>query len=1303
MKDRPRGFFVFVGAAIFLLLAAGWGGVLFAAEQSSPYKVYVPTNEQGEPDGDVYYISSNFLNELLKATAEPGVSHPSWSITGARYVCSFSSNMLPQRQSPLTVNFKAIFEIQLDTENATLVLPDLPLQTDGAKWDDVPIQPIRPVVHAPIPKTSQADSAEPLPFPKKETIGTLPMFRLEQQKPGKHVLELLLNPVVEQIDATGRRIVLPVIPKVADAVLEVNLPPEMSSISVEEALGPIADAPGKLTVQLGPAEKLTLSWIDNTIRPAQTVVESDQLYLISAQTNQIGVRVLHKFRISGGSIQQLDLAVDPSLSLAGNPICENAPDTVLPSFETSVPAEGLTRLLFKEPISGHLTLRVNYFLRNFSGIGDVRFPEIPRPSHRLGKCWLAVRSSPTLEVESLPLSTISLDRFQQDWGTPIEERLLAAYDFEAAPPTGTMSIRVKPPTVHAKVGQSVVLRQNRSDWFVEAAFETDVPHFNCSFFLPESLRIDHVEVRANETVGGEPYQLPIDWRVNDDDPSRPPSGTGTGVSAESTGSSLPQYRILSILSERPLRDKYEISLRGHSPVPPEELNREVALIRADRVDQEEYQVDLFRDPLLVIQDFSIPDNWTKGKVLPPSKPEFSKGIPIGSWTVKTLKTDVPPASAARFALSPNTPFVSGRQITQLVWNLNTNRFEPTITFDLTVEKGELNSFRLRYDEQCVFPPTVVPPMKMDEILEEGNRYILLTPNQPLTGKVLFTLKASLGASTETTFLPRIFPNEPFPIKHYVVLPTDHLLRPIRWDKNQLSAVEAKDAEGILQFLRSVTRDSSTASGEAISSESPPKEENFNSAGSAPTQPSTAENFEVLAVSGPEYSARINSSDNRSTVQLNDVHLYLRKNGYVSGVSSFDLRGEGADHCVLVLPQPYELVSITSGGVMTRGTPLSTGRWKFDIWANQLPQKIEVVFRGRLPSASDSNDHLLAEESVSANGEQNGPADPTLNQGMLPLYTAEGIQSLSLELPYLESTNVVGTIWTLVMESPARSHPTRFYVDQFQGESGALGRTYAEADLENKETVLPLVARDAVPCLILMDMIRLSNMEEMMTGTSVTGASSPGDVANWFSLWGRSWWGFRRELDSLLLSRQLDSPSSWKRSVFQSSGKVPDSMKRILDSGKRPEQLARELAESYDKSILPSLQAAGREIEGDINESAAYAAFRMSYSENIAYLFGVAGEGVRTLNVISVTEKPTIFENKTVRWSLGLLAIAGGIILVRWIHPRRLYRQYPFFVGCFVAVVLWLLLPPGFIGLILIPLLWLALIWPSWKRSQRTLD
>jgi len=1225
------------------------GVIASLTAQQEAFRVYVPVNEQGEPTGDQIYISESFRDELLRASRDSGTFRKNWSITGAKYLCSFSLAAQPQPVSgPTLTNFRAIYEIHLETDNATIVLPKLPILPEGTKWDGLMIQPVS------LPATA-SDSQTP-------ALNQL-FFHVERQEPGRHTLEIALNPVVEQVD-TVRRIALPSIPKVADAVLELNLSPDMPTISVEESLGQITDEPGKLSVQLGPTEKLTLTWNDNTVRPSQTGVESEQLYLLSAQANQLGVSVLHKFRITGEKIQQLDLVADPALLRSGSPIYydpvyESPTDTAFPTFETRSLSDGLTRVVFREPISGQFTLRVNYFLRNFSGIGVVRFPQIPTSPYRVTQCWIGVRSVPTLEFDSLPPSTINLERFRQEWGTAPDDRsdrFWAAYEARSLPSSWMLSIRARKPTLHAKIRQAVLVHQSRTDYFVETALESNGSRFSSSYFVPENLRIERVDARVvGTTISDSSYQIPIDWRLCPPSPETPDG-----------------LRVLSILSESPFREKQEITIKGFLPGVAGESVRNLPLVRLEQAETEEYQVDIFHDPSVVLAEASLPTTfWKKSETFPTVQSEFIGGIPYGTWTNSPAQgLSISPAisraaipetemSPIRLSVIPNAPEISGRQTTQLSWNVNTNRFEITTIFDLFIENGELNSFRLRYDDQCEFPPTIIPATKTEELSDEGERFVVLRFSQPLSGKTHFTIKATTNAASESVSLPKIFPSEPYSIKHYVVLPNDHLLRPIQWEKNQLLSVEAEESEEILRWFDTVSRESETGSPSPVSVSLP-----------------TSENYEVLTVSGPDFNARLIPSGNRPTVHLNDVQLYLRKNGYISGVSTFDLQGNGTDHCVLILPEPYELVSITAGGVTARGTPLAPGRWMFDLWSSQLPQKVEVVFRGRFTVANESTEETL-----------------------LPMYVSERLETLPIELPSLESTNVLGTIWTLVMETPNRSRPLRFLVDQ----NRQTGIPHSEA--EKTGAVLPRSARDAVSCLIYMDLFRISNMEAMIHSISTNLNAPQADVISWYSFWGRSWWGFRRELDSLLLSRQMDPQTGdttfWKNSLFSGGDELPQSMKRIFDSTKRPEQLAQEFTESYEKAIPASLQPQDREWESDAGESTAFAVFRTSYSENISYLFGVSGGELTVLHIVSLPEQPTLLENRAVRFTLGFLAISVGVILIRAVHPRRLFRQYPFFVGHFVAILLWLLLPPGFLGLALLPLLWLAILWPGWKHSSHS--
>lgn len=1324
------------------------------------FKVFYPRDENSE----FVYISLEMLNDLKTIAQLENSEQNRWFITSSKYRGYFTSNAHPLTPGVSISNLRAVYEVELESENATLVFPGLPLVPESAKWDGQPLRlhyiPEReedfyrsevPPGSTGFPKDRDlsGDSVSRNPgtavpgreffpeepqssfaansgipgegFPEKSRPPAQLVFSVEHQKKGKHVLELLLAPNVEQVDENRRRISISPLPRVANSILELNTSPDAPEITVEKTLGSVSPEPGKLVAKLGAVDEITFSWSDDGNQFGQTVVECDQLFILSAsaQPNQIRITAQYKFRIFGGKVQQLEIAADPRMQLVGTPICENNPEAVLEPIVPGSGSEGITRLVFREPISGYLTVRANYYIRDFSGIGVIRFPKPVVSRSKIGKSWMGIWSAAALELSSLQPSSISGDRFKQEWGGDFEEPLLAVYDLKTVDPSWTLSTRMKELVREGTVRQSVLYRFNRRELFYDATVDCNGPLFMYSFRVPIHTGIEGISVQHINTVNEEKTPVPIRWIF------RP-----IAEKDEGTANPVPEIscKILTLFSERSLAGKHEISIRARIPSEEGSPVQFLPLLEINGVDIHENQVDVYRDVSVVLRDGKIPPSWNPLEKNAQRGAEWSQSSLIGSWSV--LKTGKPESNTpdpepspgsrgessqvyeksdgtyewAQFSVYPNNPKISGRQISIIDRNINSERFEILEYFDLEIQEGELNSFRMRFDEHCTFPPAITPAMRAEEVREEGIRSLVLFPSQPLSGKVQFSIRSHLNTSMESTYLPRNIPNVPSSLKHYIVLPAEIQLKAVEWEKKLLGNLEGKESEEILKEIQQRT---APRFGE----------------GADTSLPSSVSRFELFLVNGPDYSARINPKGNRPIVHLNDISLYLRKNGMVSGVSTFNLRGEGADHCILQIPEQCELVSISSGGITSRGTPLSQGRWKVDIWTTPLPQRIAVVFQGKIacsPLNSASNSNPLPEGTSSSRSASRG------EEAILPLYYSEEIQRMSIPLPLLESTSVLGTIWTVAFESPDDSRPLRFFVENrtllrdetedaenseispdsdhdFRNPADSFSRAEDLESLLEKQAVIPLSFRSAIPGLIQMNLVRLSNMEAMMNGFqhSLPGIASP-ELDRWYSQWGRRWWLVKKEVDSLLIFRENRPQRNWKNVLFCPGGTLQDSLGGVLNSIQSPDRILQ--ARVNERIVPPELLEKDKELSrGDFTESNIFSALRMSQSEDSSYLFGAAGENVLSLEVFSVPQPPGLLENAMVRWSLFCIGTLGAVIFIRSIHPRRLFRQFPFFIGHVIAVVLWLILSPGFIGLALIPLIWLSMIWPSWRRRFRTME
>ncbi|MGL6195253.1 MAG: hypothetical protein ACRC2T_10585, partial [Thermoguttaceae bacterium] len=87
-----RNFFVLGLLFIFLLNASSVHAQTTQEPDSVPtyYHVLVPTDENGDPVGDSYYVPSELVREIEKAANNRNSSLNDWSIISAKYVGAFS-------------------------------------------------------------------------------------------------------------------------------------------------------------------------------------------------------------------------------------------------------------------------------------------------------------------------------------------------------------------------------------------------------------------------------------------------------------------------------------------------------------------------------------------------------------------------------------------------------------------------------------------------------------------------------------------------------------------------------------------------------------------------------------------------------------------------------------------------------------------------------------------------------------------------------------------------------------------------------------------------------------------------------------------------------------------------------------------------------------------------------------------------------------------------------------------------------------------------------------------------------------
>jgi hypothetical protein len=149
------------------------------------------------------------------------------------------------------------------------------------------------------------------------------------------------------------------------------------------------------------------------------------------------------------------------------------------------------------------------------------------------------------------------------------------------------------------------------------------------------------------------------------------------------------------------------------------------------------------------------------------------------------------------------------------------------------------------------------------------------------------------------------------------------------------------------------------------------------------------------VSGQPVQAVLEPADmprGSSVVRLADVTVVCRDDGNGYGAAVFDLEPGGAGECPLSLPKGYELVQVSVDGLAVTPRSVDAERWRFPLASRQLPQRVEVLFRGSTG---------FGELSRTERAEVGRPA------------ATERANRRNFEAPVLGNLPVRQTLWTVI--------------------------------------------------------------------------------------------------------------------------------------------------------------------------------------------------------------------------------------------------------------------------------------------------
>ncbi|MDR3108845.1 MAG: hypothetical protein LBU65_04040 [Planctomycetaceae bacterium] len=1270
-----------------------------------PYRVYIPVDEQLRPADDHVWISPEFLRTLYRETRKDSRGGRHWGITRAEYQGTLMSN--PMQQSLYLSDLRAIYNIKLDENTATILIP---LTTESVLWDRNPIQPTWQFIE-PTSITSPVRAEDSL------------SFTVENQQVGEHQLDLVLPTEAKRVDdQTGVSIW---IPRVPGATLKLNVPHDTPPLLVQETLGAVftnSQNSLALTAELGMTDRLQFSWQERPSRDHAAVV--DQTFLLRAMPNQAEFQSRFRYDAGNGQLRYLTIATDTQLQrwgqyrlyVDGQPVdfVESVNDSNV-NDPTIPPYFNLTRITLKTPVSGMVTLAADYIVKGFRGVGSLQLPRITAAQvARIERSWLAVTVDPTLtlSLDSVESDNEILRAFPSAWQSqttpstssglsslptaavsdssttststkprqPIEP--IVAFDLKRIKPDGILSIRKSAAPLEVKWLQSLLFGVNEIQLHGVAAITSTNETYQYIACVPERFEIDELKL-VDETGNA----IDCRWIL-----SRTADKSTVQTDSKTRKTSY------TIFIKRPIIGKATLTVRGRLPISPFSqpplVPHNIPSLALDNSVTVEDNFDIYRTNGIV---FSMPEglsDWQPREDAVRHTPPFNDAISLGEFVKKTLPAAVDGAATSTpsstetvvtsqtkllehtvypsFMLTPNKPNVYGTQTTTFYHkqrnrtNLSDNKinWEVTSIFQLNVEHGEVDTLLVRLDKQCRNVQVSKESSLLKFSVEPKTDYSLLrlTFAKPLSGAVAFNVTADVNLPA----LPRIdIDFESSRVRQFVVLSNEFLSERYEWTVEQLSPLDPETSQTVLQ-------DNTLFEHE---------EYDVNDTESLQVLRNTKS---VYAIAGRLYSAVVSPPGEGARITFADLTIYIRKDGSLYGVSSYDLRSGGQRRAVLTLPAGFSLIEISSG---SNSFPIehsedNSERYAIELW-NNLPQRIDVVFAGRV----------------------NVPL--TLNRW------SKEMTAVDIPLPMFEGITADETLWEMCFE-------TSDSLPSFAIAASSIPRLTKSSDVTATDLVVDKfkAERPYIDNVLLLQQIQVNfaRLKNLLQSASqlVSSAEIDSDKRRCFVSWDRRWWELKKEIDSLLNSYQAsgyNTPAVSPRIGVQSSvTPIIDYISSLTpthlsNAGQTESQMftkkQKELDTLHD-SIVETLgfESTDIDLHNSIRLSSHPSAlWQASHFEDDARLFGVTGGTLISFTIQPQATQHNLIDSVPFHYGIWIILFSTAAMLSLNTPIRRIYRRFPYFCGTVTAVIVWLIVPDSWASFFILIMTFTSYIVSPWGRAS----
>ncbi len=376
---------------------------------------------------------------------------------------------------------------------------------------------------------------------------------------------------------------------------------------------------------------------------------------------------------------------------------------------------------------------------------------------------------------------------------------------------------------------------------------------------------------------------------------------------------------LTVFLNAPVSGTQQLSLRGRLPVKPGDMP--LPLVRVEADETKEFAVRLYRDSAVQLELTSMEG------LMAVQSPVVEEGKARLGRLVKELRTEARASSSPSAAVDPkgvvsaklrllsNRPRVQGEQVTSL--RVVEESWEAEADLHLAISDGVVDEFRVEAPPEWPGPYKTQPPAVV-RVVHTGKdrRQLLVRPQAAMEKECRFRIGGPLAlAPGDRPTLPHIVFEQAEVTQHLVIVPIPPSSQSLVWEVGGLIPAPLPD-------------DFPTATGARAS---------------LACYRVVREPFR--AVLSPQ--GRISGVPQ---VLLADIGVAWQGDGHFYGRAAYDVEPAGMAQCPLNLPPEVRLVHTEVEGLPAMPIPNGESRWQIPLAPGKLPQRLEVLFEGRMAIA-----------------------------------------------------------------------------------------------------------------------------------------------------------------------------------------------------------------------------------------------------------------------------------------------------------------------------------------------------------------